>query len=250
PPLGPPGAGREAVPHLRPGRSYLGSASTWPHTQGALSELLVVDQAMVRVLPEGLPIRRAVLAEPLGVALHAVSRAGDIAGADVLVSGAGPIGLLALAAARARGAATVTVVDVLPEALDRAAALGADAVLGAGEAESDRFDVVLECSGAPAAITAACAAARRRGTIVQVGMVPNEPRPVNLAPLVSKEVALVGTFRFHDGIDEAIVLLRDRPELERVITHAVPLADAVEAFDVARDGRLSGKVVVAVGGAA
>ncbi|MGW9114467.1 zinc-binding dehydrogenase [Microbacterium sp. NPDC055683] len=249
--FGSPEHGIEEEPHLWPGGSYLGSASTWPHTQGGLSELLLVRADMVRVLPDALPVRRAVLAEPLGVALHAATRAGDLAGARVLVSGAGPIGLLGIAAARARGAAHITVSDVLAEPLARAQALGADAVVRIGEDElpANAFDVVFECSGAPVAISAAGVAVRRRGTVVQVGMVPNEARPVNLAPFISKEVALVGTFRFKDEIDEAVALLADRPEIEQVVTHVIGLDDVAEAFAVARDSRRSGKVVVALPGA-
>lgn len=238
------------APHLWPGGSYLGSASTLPHTQGAMSEYLLVDRDMLRPLPDELPVRRAVLAEPLAVALHGVSRAGSLEGARVLVSGAGPIGLLALVAARARGAATVTVSDLLPEPLARARDLGADAVLQAGvdDVPGDAFDVVLECSGASAAVSTVLAAVRRRGTVVQIGMLPNEARPVNLAPLVAKEVTFVGAFRFVDEIDDAVALLRDRPDVERVISHEFAASAAVEAFDTARDARRSGKVVVAFTG--
>ncbi|MGK9220233.1 MULTISPECIES: zinc-binding dehydrogenase [Microbacterium] len=244
--FGTPERGIEDDPHLWPGGSYLGSASTWPHTQGGMSEQLVVRADMIRVLPDALPVRRAVLAEPLGVALHAATRAGDLAGARVLVSGAGPIGLLAVAAARARGAAHITVSDVLEAPLARAEELGADALVRVGTEElpQSAFDVVFECSGAPVAISSAGTAVRRKGVVVQVGMVPNEPRPVNLAPYISKEVHLVGTFRFHDEIDEAVALLAADPGIERVVTHALPLAEVAEAFRIARDAQVSGKVVV------
>lgn len=240
--------GIENDPHLWPGGSYLGSASTWPHTQGAMSEYLIVRDDMVRVLPADLPVRRAVLAEPLSVALHAATRAGDLADTRVLVSGAGPIGLLAVAAARARGAAHITVSDVFPEPLGRARELGADATvqIGSEDLPANAFDVVFECSAAPVAISAAGVAVRKLGTVVQVGMVPNEPRPVNLAPFISKEVALLGTFRFNDEVDEAVALLAAAPEIERVVTHVLPLDQAVEAFAVARDSRASSKVVVAL----
>lgn len=246
--FGTPAPGIADEPHLWPGGSYLGSAATRPHTQGAMSEYLVVDAGMIRELPPTLPVRRAVLAEPLAVSLHGVRRAGDIAGARVLVSGAGPIGLLTVAAARARGAAHITVSDVLAEPLERATALGADATVRVGQESvpEEAFDVVFECSGAASAISASIAAARRRGTVVQVGMVPNEPRPINLAPLISKEVALLGVFRFKDEIDEAIALLDAEPSIEAVITHVVPLPDVERAFDVAKDSAASGKVVVSL----
>jgi len=245
--FGTPTEGTEDAPHLWPGGSYLGSASTRPHTQGALSEYLVVDEGMLRALPATLPLERAALAEPLAVALHAVTRVGDVTGARVLVSGAGPIGLLAAAAARARGAAHVTVVDVLPEPLARALAVGADEVLRLGEqaVPADSFDVVLECSGAAPAISAAYVAARRRGVVAQVGMVPDVARPVNLAPAISKELTVLGVFRFRDEIDEAVRLLDADPSLGSVVTHVVDSADAARAFEVARDSSVSGKVLVA-----
>ncbi|WP_029149261.1 L-idonate 5-dehydrogenase [Microbacterium indicum] len=238
--------GTEGQPHLWPGGSYLGSASTWPHTQGAMSEYLVVRDDMIRVLPESLPVSRAVLAEPLGVALHAATRAGDLAGARVLVSGAGPIGLLAVVAAQARGAEHITVSDVLPEPLARATALGADRVIQVTEEQlpAEEFDVVFECSGSAIAISAAGGAVRRHGTVVQVGMVPNEPRPVNLAPFISKEVSFLGTFRFNDEIDDAVRVLAERPEVEQVVTHVLPASEVREAFELARDSRRSGKVVI------
>lgn len=238
-----------AAPHLWPGGSYLGSASTIPHTQGAMSEYLLVERDMVRVLPPELPPRRAVLAEPLAVALHGAGRAGDLTGARVLVCGAGPIGLLALVAARARGARQVTVSDLLPEPLDRARALGADAVvqIGVDDVGAEEYDVVLECSGAAAAVTAALIAVRRRGVVVQIGMLPAEARPIALAPLVAKEATLVGAFRFYDEIEEAISLLAAESSIESVITHVYAPRDARAAFDTARQAAQSGKVVVAMG---
>src|ERR1035437_11063720 len=101
--------------HLWSGGSYLGSASTWPHTQGGMSEYLVVQKDMVRVLPEGLSLQQAALAEPLAVVLHAIHISGGVKGKRVLVSGSGPIGLLAAAAALAKGAQEGTSTDALAD---------------------------------------------------------------------------------------------------------------------------------------
>lgn len=236
------------APNLWPGGSYLGSASTWPHTQGAMSEYLVVDAAMVRPLPSGLSVRTAVLAEPLAVALHAASRAGDLRGARVLVTGAGPIGLLAVVAARAAGAACVDVTDVLPGPLERAQAVGAREAINvrAREIEDSAYDVVLECSGVASSMSAAYRAARPAGVVVQVGMVPDEPRPINLAPVIAKELRVRGAFRFTDEIDAALTLLADVPSIASVITHEFELDAVTEAFAIARDSERSGKVIVAL----
>ncbi|MDT0118439.1 zinc-binding dehydrogenase [Microbacterium sp. PRF11] len=245
--FGTPRAGIEDAPHLWPGGSYLGSASTWPHTQGAASEYLIVEAAMVRVLPDDLPVRRAVLAEPLAVALHALGKAGDVAGLEVLVTGSGPIGLMAVAAAVAAGA-RVTATDVLAGPLERARALGAEAVIdvSADDVEPNAYAVVLECSGVPVSISTALKAVRPGGTVVQVGMLPDDPRPVNLAPFISKEVRYLGAFRFHEEIDRAVQLLAENPVIETALTHEFALTDAEEAFATARDSQRSGKVVFAL----
>jgi L-idonate 5-dehydrogenase len=234
--------------HLWPGGTYLGSASTWPHTQGGMSEYLLVGADMIRVLPEGLSLKSAALAEPLGVALHAIAIAGPVEGKRVLVSGSGPIGLLVAAALLVEGAKEVTSTDVLPGPLDRAAGLGVHHTVRVGSEgiPAAAFDVVFECSGVPAGVSAVLGAVRRAGIVVQVGMLPNEARPVNLAPFVSKEVQYRGSFRFNTEIDEAIALLAAHPHIQRVITHVVSASNVTEAFAVANDSQLSGKVLVSL----
>jgi L-idonate 5-dehydrogenase len=246
--FGTPEPGIEDRRHLWPGGSYLGSASTWPHTQGGMSEYLLVDRSMLRVLPPGMSLKSAALAEPLAVALHAIHLAGGVSGQRVLVSGSGPIGLLVTAAAAAKGAAEVTATDVLAGPLERARTVGATSTVLVGEQEMPTlaFDIAFECSSAPAAVSAAVAAVRRAGTVVQVGVLPDEPRPVNLAPLVSKEVTMIGSFRFDDEIGEAIDLLATDPLISEVITHDFPAGHVAEAFDTALDSQVSGKVVVSL----
>lgn len=240
--------GLEAHPHLRSGGDYLGSAAADPHRQGGASEFLVVEDHMIRVLPAGLPLERAALAEPLAVAIHAAGLAGDLTDRRVLVIGAGPIGLLVIAAAVRAGAGVVGASDVRSEPLERARALGASELflVGRDEIQPESYDVVLECSGVGVALTQAVRAARRTGTVVQVGMLPNTDIAVNLAPLLSKELTIRGAFRFSTEIDDAIELLSASDALDAVISHVFPAADAVHAFEVARDSSASAKVLIAL----
>jgi len=240
--------GIEDRPYLWPGGTYLGSASTTPHTQGGMAQFRVVKDFMIRVLPEGLSTETASLAEPMAVALHAIRLAGGVQGKKVLVSGSGPIGLCVAASAVAKGAAEVTASDVLQGPLDRAKAAGAQHTINVVTEQVPvmAYDLVFECSGVAAAISPALAAVRRAGTVVQVGMLPNEKVGVNLAPFVSKEVTYLGSFRFDNEIDEAIELLAGNPRIASVITHVVPADQAVEAFKIAQDSQASGKVVVSL----
>ena len=238
--------GIESLPHLWPGGNYLGSASTWPHTQGAMAEYFNAARSMIRVLPEGLDLRTAALSEPLGVAIHAINIADGVKGKKILVSGSGPIGLLVVAAAKILGAESITATDILGTALQRAIAVGATKVIQIGEEEipENIFDVVFECSAAPAAISTAISAVRRAGIVVQVGMLGAGAHPISIAPLVSKEVQLRGSFRFNDEISDAIIMLHENKWIASVITHEFDKEDALEAFNIAKDSKISGKVLV------
>ncbi len=240
--------GIEDKPHLWPNGAYLGSASTTPHTQGGMSEYMVLEAGMLRVLPDSLPLRRAALAEPLSVGLHGIGLAGGVEGKSVLVSGSGPIGLLAAAAALAGGASEVVSTDVLAGPLERAKALGVHRTIRVTEEKLPQrsFDVVLECSGVPAAVNGALLAARRAGQYVQLGMLPNEAVGINLAPMISAELTMHGSFRFNDEIEAAIAMLDANPGIEDVITHEIPAERAEEAFVTAKDSEISGKVLVSL----
>lgn len=244
--------GLEKLPHLWVGAGYMGSAANLPHNQGGASEYVVVKDYMVRELPEGLGLLEGSLAEPLAVALRALTVAGDvsegIAGRRVLISGSGPIGLLVAAACRIRGAESVTSIDMLPEPLARARELGATSTyqVGVNEVPTSSYDIVFECSGSPRAIAPALAAARRSGTVCQVGTLPNRPIEVDLSELELKEIRYVGTFRYNDEIDDAIQMLTKNPQIARVITHVIDADSVVDAFAIARDAAKSGKVVVSL----
>ena len=239
-------AGIENQPHLWPGGAYLGSASTWPHTQGAAAEYVIFRKDMVRVLPQGLSTKVAALAEPLAVGLHAINVAGGVTGKKVFISGSGPIGLLLVAAAKSLGASDIASSDLLDGPLTRAKNLGAGTSIkvGTDSLPENYFDIVFECSGVARAISGALTAVRRGGIVVQVGMLGAGGHEIAIAPLVSKEIQLRGTFRFKDEIDAAISMLSENPWIASTITHTFPLEKAVEAFAMAKNSEESGKVLI------
>lgn len=250
-PTPPPGGATGHGLHLADGGTYLGSASTTPHTDGGFSEFVVVDDAQIRHLPAQLPLRRAALAEPLAVAVHAVNRVQrPLADARILVAGAGPIGCLTIAALRAAGAAHITALDLLERPLAVASTVGADRTVQLGadpEPDPESFDVVIESSGSPRSLTNAVSWVKRGGTIVQLGLLPAGDISVSLAGLVSKEVTLHGSQRFDVELDEAVSILAAVPELDEIISHVFPAERAAEAFAVAADPSLSGKVLIGFG---
>jgi L-idonate 5-dehydrogenase len=245
-----PGAARYPAdrPNLSPGCTYLGSAARFPHTDGAFSRYVNLPTRMLRELPETLDLRTAALIEPASVAWHAVGRAGDVAGKTALVIGCGPIGALAVAVLKRAGAARIVAVDMHSKPLEIARAVGADEVLNAGDAEAIaavEADVVIESSGNHHGLASAVKGAVRGGKVVMVGLLPSGAQPVFISLAITRELELLGSFRFNDEIDDVIAALADGSlHIAPVITHEFPLDRGLEAFGVARNSAESGKVLL------
>lgn len=235
-------------PNISGGVTYLGSAARLPHTAGGFADHIVLPTGMLRELPAGVPLRTAALIEPASVAWHAVNRAGDLAGKRVLVIGAGPIGSLIVAAARARGAAEIIAVDLHERPLRVATEVGATTTLLATDTEAVLAvdaDVALESSGNPRGLASAIGGTTRGGRVVMVGLQPDGNQPVPIATAIMREIDLVGSFRFHDEIDDVIRALGDGIlHIDPVITHEFALDDALAAFETALDSTSSAKVLV------
>jgi L-idonate 5-dehydrogenase len=227
---------------------YLGSAARVPHVQGGLAELIVVPASQVRVVPRGLSLDRAVLAEPLAVALHAVHRAEPAAGGRALVTGAGPIGLLVVLALRQAGVTEVIVTDLLSEPLELAKAVGADVTVRVGHVDDlawpRDFDVAIEASGSPAGLRTCLERARPGGTVVQLGLLPPGDVTWPGARVAVREISVRGSFRFDAEFDQAISLLADGLDAGAIVTHKFPLAQADEAFVLASNRALACKVLL------
>lgn len=221
---------------------FYGSAMPFPHIQGAFREYVVAD-ARQCARAEGLTAGEAAMAEPLSVVLHAAKRAGDLMGKRVLVTGCGPIGLLAVMVARAAGAAQIVATDVTPFTLAKAQAVGADNVhnvadqpdaLTAYSADKEHFDVLFECSGVAAALAGTIPALRPGAVIMQLGLGGDMTLPVQA--MTAKEIELRGSFRFHTEFFTAVQMMQgSRLDVTPLITQTLPLSDAIAAFELASD---------------
>jgi len=240
---------RRGLPNHCLNMRFYGSAMPFPHIQGAFRERLVADAAQC-VKAEGLEPAEAAMAEPLSVALHAVRRAGDLVGRRVLVTGCGPIGVLAILAARRAGAEEIVATDIAPGVLDFARRAGADVTLdtaaGPGAlapyaAGKGSLDVLFECSGAEAALRAGIGALRPRGVVVQLGLSGDMALP--MMQITAKEIELRGSFRFHEEFRTAVAMMRKGLiDTRPLLTHSFPLAEFALAFDTAADRSRAMKV--------
>ena len=224
---------------------FFGSAAVTPHVQGGFREELVVPRRQCVPLPEGFDLSIAAFAEPLAVCLHAVARAGTVTHRTALVTGCGPIGCLTIQALGLAGVRRVVATDVEVRVLEIARGLGADetidvarndAALAPYVAGRGHFDLAFECSGNPRALATCLEAVKPRGTIVQVGMMPPGDTALPLGKLVSKELALEGTFRFHEEFDLAVdALVSGRLDVSPLLTGSFSFDEADAAFAAALD---------------
>lgn len=231
---------------------FYGSAMPFPHIQGAFRESLVAD--VLQCVPaDGLSPGEAAMAEPLAVVLHATRRAGEMLGKRVLVTGCGPIGVLAILAARRAGAAEIVATDLSDFTLALAARAGADRTinsrmepdaLSAYGADKGTFDVLYECSGAAPALAAGIAALRPRGVIVQLGLGGDMSLP--MMAITAKELDLRGSFRFHEEFATGVALMqKGLIDVKPLITHTVGLDEAISAFEIASDRSQAMKAQIA-----
>ena len=233
---------------------FYGSAMPFPHIQGAFQEWLVADVAQCAVA-DGLTATEAAMAEPLSVVLHAAKQAGDLLGKKVLVTGCGPIGLLAVLVARAAGAAKIVATDITDFTLEAARKVGADVThnvadnadaLNAYSGGKGHFDVLFECTGVGPVVASTIPALRPRARMVQLGLGGDMTLPVQA--MTAKELTFTGSFRFHAEFFNAVDLMRSgRLDVKPLVTHILPLADTIKAFDLASDRTRALKIQIAFG---
>lgn len=232
---------------------FMGSAMRMPHVQGGFRQSVTVSAAQAVPIADSLSLEEAAVAEPLAVCLHAAKVAGPLLGKRVLVTGSGPIGVLAAACARLGGAAEIVVTDLSPFPLEIARRCGATAVLNLKESpdalkpfEADKgvFDVHFEASGNQAALQGALTTIRPRGIVVQLGLGGDFTLPINA--LITREIEMRGTFRFHEEFALAVELMgAGLVDVKPLLSALVPFTDAVHAFELAADRSRSMKVQLA-----
>jgi len=219
-----------------------------PPIDGAFAELVTVHEQFAHPVPDTLSDDAAALLEPLSVGLWACRKGEVGAGTRVLVTGAGPVGLVAMQAALALGAASVTVTDVNPHRLALAGELGATDTLdvSASPVSSSALsvDVLLECSGHPPATADAMRAVAPAGRVVLVGMGGDE-MTLPVSRIQERELTVTGTFRYAHTWPAAIALAASgRVQLDRLVTGHYGLDQVRDALTAARTDARTVKPVV------
>ncbi|WP_193210640.1 galactitol-1-phosphate 5-dehydrogenase [Luteolibacter marinus] len=220
---------REGRVNLCDSRQVVGVACAEFRRDGAFAEFVTVPRRILHRLPEGLSFEEAAFAEPVGVALHAVRRAGDVSGAKVLVVGAGLIGLLVIQALKRAGAAEVIAVDLDQGRLDLARELGADQGILSG-APVPEVDLAMEVVGATPTVDLAVRSVRKGGRVVLVGnLAPSVALPLQL--VVTRELDVLGSCAIAGEYPDALAAIAaGEIRVKPLVSAAVALERGVEAF--------------------
>lgn len=210
-------------------------------TTGMASEYFVADAEKVLVLPEGMSLDEGALLEPLAVAVHAVGRFGDIAGRDVAVLGAGPIGNLVAQTAKGLGARRVLITDVSNCRLALAQECGVDVAVNTrskdfGEAMvevfgPDKADVIYDCAANDITMGQAIKYARKGSTIILVGVYAGMAK-VDLAVLNDHELDLNTTMMYRREDYETAIRLVSKGKvcLEPLVSKHFAFRDFLKAY--------------------
>ncbi|WP_019640486.1 NAD(P)-dependent alcohol dehydrogenase [Paenibacillus fonticola] len=216
-----------------------------PPVDGAWAEYVAVRSDFLFKLPDEMSFEQGALLEPLSVGMHAMIR-GKVSPADrMLVTGLGPIGLLAIQAAKIYGVTEIYATDVVPFRQELALKMGAAAVIDPSKENlKERLDeltggqgvtIVVESSGNGRAIADAFGAVNRGGRVVLVGMPAASEIPVDINTIIDGEIDVYGLFRYANTYPSAIqALSKSDINIEQVITHKYALKDIQEAVEVAR----------------
>ena len=221
--------------------AFVGLSSAW----GGMAEKAMLRYDTVHKVPDRMTDEEAALVEPTAVAVYACDRGGVRAGSTVLVTGAGPIGVLAILAARAAGATTIFLSDVNPVRLNLAKTILPDVITidARSEKVGDRVtaetiekvgvDVAMECVGAERALNDCVDAVRRQGVVVQVGLHPS-PSKIDWFSVTYKDIDIRGSWTYPNHCWPRVMDLIASGVLPagKVVTKRIRLDDAVEqGFD-------------------
>ena len=214
------------------------------HTDGCFAEYVKVPESNVFILPESISDEMASIFDPYGNAVH-TALSFPLAAKDVLITGAGPIGVMAAAIAKKCGARRIVVTDIRDNRLELAKKMGATEVVNvSGQTVSGSFDVGLEMSGSPQALEMMLHAMEPGGKIALLGLIPTGAG-IDWDQVIFKMLEIKGIYgrEIFDTWIQMVNLLESGLDLTPVITHRFAAEEFEKGFEVMQNG-LSGKVIL------
>ena len=241
--------------NCRAGRRHLcrNTKGVGVNRDGAFAEYLVIPAFNAFRLPDEVSDEMAAIFDPFGNAVH-TALSFNLVGEDVLITGAGPIGIMAAAVARHAGARHIVVTDINDYRLGLAKSMGATRVVNVANEElkavmsdihmTEGFDVGLEMSGVPSAFRSMLAAMNHGGKVALLGIPPGE-MGIDWSQVIFKGLELKGIYgrEMFETWYKMASLIQSGLDLSPMITHQLPIDDYQQGFDIMRSGQ-SGKVIL------
>lgn len=229
-------------------KRFPGSATTKPHIHGFFREYFDFPASCLHTVDQSINPDHLTFAEPLACAMHCVNRSGVEAGSQVLVTGCGPMGLLAVVGAVAKGA-TVDVTDIKRASTEVAMKVGAKTGYVAGEDDmsvlSNAYDVVIEASGSPHGYNQALEACRKQGTLGVLSLIQPSEVPINLHLNALKEIRSIGSILFTHEFEDAVELIASRTvDFDALIAGRFSVSETQDACTFMASGEAIGKVLI------
>lgn len=206
-------------------------------SNGGFAKYTVVEDYMVHKIPDSMTFEQGALVEPAAVAVYAVLQSGLSVGDTVLISGAGPIGLLCLQAAIAAGASTIIVTDISEKRLEKAKSLGATHIINARENDIPNqirqitglgVDIYLDAAGVQASYTTGIKSLRNGGTAVLVALFGKDVT-YSAFDQVVREITIKGIIAYRNIFPQVIALINSgRMPVEKLVTSKIELDDIVD----------------------
>ncbi|MDG4674924.1 alcohol dehydrogenase catalytic domain-containing protein [Shinella sp. 838] len=227
-------------------KRFPGSATTVPHIDGFFQAEFDFPANCCHPVREGTNPDHLTFTEPLACAMHSVTVSGATKGSKVLITGCGPMGLLALVAARAVGA-DVEVSDVRADAVALAVKVGAARgyVAGTDEVATLAYDAVIEASGSPHAFNQALEAVKRQGRLSILSNIQPSATPINLHRIMLKEIVVAGSFQFNKEFRQALDLIQSGTvDFDQLIAARFGLKDTGPALELMLSGGAAGKILI------
>ncbi|KLO23910.1 MULTISPECIES: L-threonine 3-dehydrogenase [unclassified Marinitoga] len=224
---------------------------------GVFAEYVVVPEIVLWKLDPSIPKEFASVMEPLGNAIHTVTSV-DLRGKSVLITGAGPIGAIAIQIAKISGAATVIVSEISEYRINMAKEMGADYIINPLEKDlvkevmnltnNDGVDVLLEMSGNPDALNKGIESLTNAGEVAILGVFPTNPVPFVMNTAVFKGIkihCITGRKMFETWQIASEWLRTKRVDLSKLITHILPMEDFEKGFEL-MNSKKSGKIILKI----